>query len=89
MIHMKRIMFVLTMAQKNIEGKRSVEQLLDFLLFITQAWLGGRAARMPTKHIKIGLDLRIASEVISDINGLKLFPIYSGGTSLPFKEEGF
>ena len=47
-------------------------------------------ARMPTKHIKIGLDLRIASEVISDINGLKLFPIHSSGTNLLFKrKKGF
>ena len=57
------------------------------LLTIHNSSMARRAARMPTKHIKIGLDLRIASEVISDINGLKLFPIYSCGTKMPFKEK--
>ena len=86
MFHMKRIMFVLTMAQKKIEGKE-VHRAVAGLLTIHNSSIARRAARMPTKHIKIGLDLRIASEVISDINGLKLFPIYSCGTKMPFKEK--
>ena len=71
---------------KKIEGKE-VHRAVAGLLTIHNSSMARRAARMPTKHIKIGLDLRIASEVISDINGLKLFPIYSCGTKMPFKEK--